>query len=456
MQIEDPIDPSCRLKGMSWDFTYLIEDPITDIQLFPAQIMRLSKPRAYLESYWSDLKPQKHFVAGLFYPKLFKGIGVGAMYNYYFEKFSFGDSGNLGVQKFQYSKQHPSLFSGIPFLKDGGLLAFQLSYIYAQDHFSHLNYDHIDSLAVYYGDTLISHWNYSSSYYDKQTIPQWRFKLDQFLPFDSVSSMDIVLEFCPYREHKNYFDTILEYQLDTTITHGGAARTVQTVESNDMDYSTTVTDKFLPSGNLIFLYRDQAAWGKLRFLGRLGLAKGRYENRRDNISNSVFIIKDDFYYPDTNYAYADTVVSIDTNFYMYHDNNFYFNAMLGGGGYIRGKKENVLLGVKLSYSLEQINQPQDTFYIKNQSYCSSASIGVEWYVSKFLCLRDGLNMTLQYNIGNIQHGINYFEDSGIYFSEEAAFGFGVKPVSHFQLDFYTRLNIDEIFDIWAIDAVYDF
>jgi len=441
---------------MSWDFTYIIEDPITDIQLFPARIAWWSKPGVYLESYWSGLKPKSSFVAGIFYPSVFKGIGVGLMYDYYFTKYSFYDSSSMGTQKSQYNEQHPSLIFGKPFLKEGGFLAFKLSYIYAQYRFFYLDYNHIDSLAVYYGDTLISHWNYSSPYYDKQTIPQWRFRLDQFLPLDSVSSMDIVLEFCPYREHKNYFDTILECQLDTTITHVGAARTVQTVESNDMDYSTTVTDKFLPLGNLIFLYQDQPAWGKLRFLGRLGLAKGGYENRHDNISNSVFIIKDDFYYPDTNYAYADTVVSIDTSFYMYHNNLFYFNAVFGGGGYIRGKKENVLLGVKLSYNQEQINQPQDTFNIKNQSYCSSASIGVEWYVFKFLCLRDGLNVTLQYNIGNLQDGVNNFEVSGSYFSEEAAFGFGIISGSHFQMDFYTNLDIDDLFHSWAFDMTYNF
>ncbi len=456
MQIEDPIDPSCRLKGMSWDFTYLIEDPITDIQLFPAQIMRLSKPRAYLESYWSDFKPRSHIVAGLFFPSVMHGVGVGILYNYYLYKWSSNNSNVTLSQTMEYSKQHPSLFIGLPFLKQDGFLALKCSYFFDQDHINTNAYWDYDTLETYEGDTSTTHWSYNSFSHSKYEKPQWRFSLNQYLPTDDSSSINIALEFCSYYNWENDYDTLLNNQYDTTIYYSGPLRYVYSVTQMHKDYQSYISDQTLPSGFITAVFNNNKAWGKLRFLGRVGLAKGGTDSQSELISNDTIIDKEEYIFPDTQFVYIDTFLYNDMIKDLIHKDQLYLSAIIGAGGIFPVKNGNILSGIKFSYYQDRLKQDKDSLNNCYQTYLTSVSIGSELNINKYLCLRDGLNIYLEYDILESRHNEAKYKYTEHYFGCDGAIGFGLKPASHVQLDFYTYLYIEELFDSWAIDAVYDF
>lgn len=441
---------------MSWDFTYLIEDPITDVQLFPARIAQWSKPVAYLDSYWSDFKPRTHFVAGLFFPSFYNRFGVGAMYDHYTYNWSqYGSSGD-NVQRLEFNSQHLSFIVGRPFLKIGGFLAFKLSYVSDRDH-SYCSYTNsTDTLIVSYGDTSITHWNdYSWFNYDQHGSNR-RFLLNQSLPLGDRSTMDISVEFCPYHENKSDYHSIFHNQYDTTINHYDPLRYVYSVEQKAENSNNYTYDRFLPSGFFTVVYGIKPTWGQLRFLGRTGLTKGWFDTRIDDISNSSIIQKYDYIYPDTHFAYADTFVTNDYNSRLIHEDRLCYNAVIGAGGTFPTKDGFLLSGIKLNYFQDVYNNDQDTLYRRYQTCLASLSLGYEWYVFKFLCLRDGVNMLFQCDIDNIRDGTDNHQETDSYIGGGGAFGFGIKPGSHFRLDFYVDLDLADLFHSWAFDMTYNF
>jgi hypothetical protein len=443
-QIEDPIDPSCRLKGMSWDFTYLIEDTITDVQLFPARIMQWSKPSIYLKSYWSDIEPGSHFVTGLFYPSLFSTFGVGVMYDYDVYNQSTFDSNGICVQKLRFNEQHPSLVIGRPFLKNGGFLALKLSYIYDNDLFNNNSYFSFDTFFIIDIDSITQHWRRHLAENDNHKIPQWRFLLNQFLPFAYTSAIDFCLEVCQYQRHDNSYDTMYIVENDTTIIDFSTLRIIRTLTSDHKDIDYSILDKHLTTGYLTTMYNIKPTWGQLRFLGRTGLTKGWAESEYGLVSHNVIIDKSDYFYPDTHYVYTDTITGYDTSYHAIHQDQIRYSAIAGIGGTFPLKNENILVGLKLGYFLDRFKQTSDSMPFYIQWYNASISLGCEWDIFNFLCLRDGLNLAFLYQFNEIDIAC------------DGAFGIGLKPTSHFQMDFCSNLDIDDLFQSWEMDVTYNF
>ncbi len=464
MQYEEPVMPSSRLQALGTEFVQLIEDPITDVQIFPARLTFFERPTAYIYPELPGISGGGilTLTGGLLLPRA-AGINTG-----FWHTFSMYDSKDeiitidtidpgidTSLTKYNSGKQIPSLMLAVPFLKEGGWTALKLSYhdaFWNNDNYRHgIEYDSLFSS----GDTSYHCSDNGTRYVDDSNSPLWSVTLDQFLPMGDVASLDVALKYDKASISTSHSDTS-NYSYQTAyIYHSGNVRTAYLLYSDSKSLTVSDSKTKRNTFSLVGTFQRLPAWGVLRIVGRFGYGFGSDELKQTEDDWDQDIDRYEYSDPDSSHVDADTQVTHTTSSSVVKTDVKQFHGNLGTGLAFYGiENMGFFAGLKVDYT-RILDYPETGEVDSQDGLIATAPIGLEWFPVDCFCLRYGLRCSYQY----VRE--EYGEGSRTTFTHQqvtgnSTIGFGLAAASHLRIDFFSKSGIFATNKDWGLDLQYEF
>jgi hypothetical protein len=464
MQSEVPVIPSIRLQALGTDFTQLIDDPVTDLQIFPARLAELSSPTAYVhpEIPASGMGGTVTLTGGFFLPRT-TGLSTG-----FWHTFSVYDNTSVQVETdtvyshqdstlivYNFGRQQPSLILAFPFLKAGGwtALKFDHRYFYANNDMyeCHL-FNDTSGIA---GDTNIDYSGMDRKLLSDIRSPLWSVTLNQYLPLGEIASLDLAVKYDQSRELTTRADTTIDSGVWASIHHTGTSRYANymfTDRSSLMDLEEKIMRNTV---SLIGTYQRLPSWGMTRISGRFGYGFGQNEDRTTETYHDRSISRYEYSDTDTSYAYADTQLTEDSYSSDVKSDVKQFNGFLGYGmAYYGIDNLAIFAGLKVEYLRRRVSIGEPGFSDQDK-YIATVPIGFEWYPVENFCLRYGLRCSYLYS--HTDTGIEFHSkgtEQEVY--GNGSIGFGLQASDRLRIDFVSKSGMFSIGDDWGLDLQYAF
>jgi len=456
--------PSSRLQALGTEFVQLIEDPITDVQIFPARLTFFERPTAYIYPELPGISGGGilTLTGGLFLPRA-AGINAGLWHTFSIydakEEQVTSDTAyphiDTSLTNYHSGKQQPALMLAVPFLKEGGWTALKIAYndAFSNNDYHHRTLDHDSSVSG--DDTTFSNYDYLSHDIVDNKSPLWSITLDQFLPLGEVASLDVAVKYdnADYSNSDN--DTTIITDGSGSIWHSGEVRTAY--YSNNVSRSQYVyeTKSKRHTFSLAGTFQRLPSWGVLRVVGRFGYGFGSDEVRTTDDHWDQDIDRYEYSDLDTSYVDADTMMTQSTSSSVEKSDVKQFHGNLSTGlAYFGIENLGFFTGLKIVYSRER-SYPDNGSTDITDDYIVTAPVGLEWFPVDCFCLRYGLRCSYQYTRAE------YGKDSRTTYTNQkvtgdGSIGFGLTAASHLRRDFYSKSGVVNVAKDWGLDLQYEF
>ncbi len=464
MQYEEPVLPSSRLQALGTEFVQLIDDPITDVQIFPARLTFFERPTAYIYPEIPAISGAGilTLTGGLLLPRA-AGINAGLWHT-----FSWYDSKDelvtvdtidpgidTSLTKYNAGKQIPSLMLAVPFLKEGGWTALKLSYHDAfanNDNRRHnIGYDTLIS-----GDDTTYHFSDDITHYvDGSKSPLWSITLDQFLPMGDVASLDVAFKYDNANLSTSNSDTSNSSYQSAYINHSGDVRTAYILYNDSKSLNVNESKTKRNTFSLAGIFQRLPSWGVLRIVGRFGYGFGSEEVTQAQDDWDQDIDRYEYSDLDSSHVDADTQVTHTTSSSIEKTDVKQFQGNLGTGlAYYGIENIGFFTGLKLDYT-RVLDYPETGETGSRDDYAVTIPIGLEWFPVDCFCLRYGLRCSYQYKREE------YGDVSRTIFTHQqvignSTIGFGLTAANHLQINFYSKNGYFSTNKDWGLDLQYEF
>ena len=464
MQTEVPVIPSIRLQALGTEFIQLIDDPMTDLQIFPARLAQLERLTVYVHPELPAPGTWGTFTlsGGLFLPRT-TGLNAGIWHT--FDAYDYTsvdvntDSSNSHIDSTttvnNSGRQQPSLMLAVPFLKEGGWAALKFSYHYTYSNSDVYECNLYQDTSVTGADSSISCYDYHQNRLSGDHSPVWSMTLDQYLPLGDVASLDIAAKYDNLDTKTTNVDTTINSTMWASIHHSGITR-YATYFFSDGRSMTTDQGKFIRNTvSLIGTYQRLPSWGMMRISGRFEYGFGQNEDRTTETYYDRSIYRYEYSAPDTSYVSADTQLTETSDVTEKKTDIKQFRGYLGSGlTYYSIDNLGLFAGLKIEYFRFRVS-PKDIPLCDQDNFTVTVPIGFEWYPVDYFCLRYGLWCSYEYSRSESGEDL-YSQNTEQRVSGNGSIGFGLKAASHLRIDFVSKSGMFSIGDDWGLDLQYAF